>query len=69
MLFMVKNNYAFNINPQLSRIWIKTGDTRMPLKSVWFDESKLHTDPVQSSVAASESEAQDPTEDHLAFSA
>jgi len=27
--------------PQLSRIWIKTGDLKMPLKSVWIDNDRL----------------------------
>jgi hypothetical protein len=31
-----------SIYPQLTRVWIKTGDPRMPLKSVWMDEVKVH---------------------------
>jgi len=42
MLIKGRTNYAFNVNPKLSRVWIKTGNSRLPLKSVWIDESKLH---------------------------
>ncbi len=30
------------VYPPLSRVWIKTEDPRMPLKSVWIDEVALH---------------------------
>src|SRR5271156_969279 len=31
------------VHPQLSRVWIETGDPRTPLKSVWIDEPELHS--------------------------
>ncbi len=31
------------VQPQLSRVWIETGDPQMPLKSVWIDEPELHS--------------------------
>jgi len=50
----IKNLTA--VYPPLSRVWIKTGDPRMPLKSVWIDEVALYT------MATEESEL---VEDHL----
>jgi hypothetical protein len=50
----IKNLTA--VCPPLSRVWIKTEDPRIPLKSVWIDEVALHT------MATEESEL---VEDHL----
>ncbi len=69
MLFLVKTKCPFTVNSQLSRVWIKTGNPKMPLKSVWIDETKLHTDTAKFVLAAHESEAQELTDDHLAFAA
>ena len=30
------------VYPELSRVWIRTGDRKLPLKAVWIDESKLN---------------------------
>jgi hypothetical protein len=41
---MLRNNPIQRRNatrPQLSRVWIKTGDARYPLKAVWIEESAL----------------------------
>ncbi len=51
--------------PKLSRVWIKTGDARTPLKSVWISESALHKAVNQSFAAPRESETAELTEDHL----
>jgi hypothetical protein len=32
-----------SVRPQLSQVWIETGDPQMPLKSVWIDEPELHS--------------------------
>ena len=32
-----------SVHPQLSRVWIETGDPQTPLKSVWIDEPELHS--------------------------
>lgn len=66
MLMLLKNTFPVAVNPQLSRVWIKTGNPRMPLKSVWIDETKLHAENAKVFVAARESEAHETTEDHLA---
>jgi hypothetical protein len=41
MLFQIKNDRFRAGYPQLSRVWIKTGNPKLPLKSVWFDETKM----------------------------
>jgi len=41
MLFTTRINNLVAAHPRLSRIWIKSGDPRTPLKAVWMDESKL----------------------------
>jgi hypothetical protein len=69
MLFMVKSTYAFNIKPQLSRVWIKTGNPRMPLRSFWIDEGKLHDHTAKAFVSACESDTQEHAEDHLILAA
>ncbi len=42
---MLRNNPIQRRNatrPQLSRLWIKTGDARFPLKAVWIEKSSLN---------------------------
>jgi hypothetical protein len=69
MLFQVKNNRPATVNPQLSRVWIKTGNPRMPLKSVWINEAKLRTFADRGRAAARECEQHDLAEDHLLLAA
>jgi hypothetical protein len=59
------------IHPHLSRVWIKTEDTRRPLKGVWINESKLHCAEQQPCTHGhhAEGEAAELTEDHLAWAA
>jgi hypothetical protein len=56
MLYTNGINNLTAVCPPLSRVWIKTEDPRIPLKSVWIDEVALHT------MATEESEL---VEDHL----
>jgi hypothetical protein len=43
MLYKDKIKNLSAVYPELARVWIKTGDSRMPLKGVWIDESKLRS--------------------------
>ena len=65
MLLTTRINHLTAICPQLSRVWIKTGDPRIPLKGVWIDESQLHRTTVEASASPREAETSDLTEDHL----
>jgi hypothetical protein len=41
MLFTTRINNLVTACPKLSRIWIKTGNPKTPLKAVWTNESQL----------------------------
>jgi len=69
MLFQITNNYQLNRNPHLSRVWIKTGNPKMPLKSVWINDAKLRSLASEVCVAHRESESRELAEDHLALAA
>lgn len=43
MLYTDRIKSLSTVYPKLSRVWIKTGDGRTPLKCVWMDEAKLNT--------------------------
>jgi hypothetical protein len=63
----IKNLSA--VYPELARVWIKTGDSRTPLKGVWIDESKLRhlqNEPCQTN---GENQTAELAEDHLALAA
>ncbi len=63
----IKNLTA--VYPQLCRVWIKTGDPRMPLKSVWMNESALHELSSGNGVMKCDSETTELAEDHLSLAA
>jgi hypothetical protein len=69
MLFQNANHHQTNCNPQLSRVWIKTGDPRMPLKSVWINDARLRSFANEVCAAARESESPELAEDHFALAA
>jgi hypothetical protein len=69
MLFLVNNNVPTTVHPQLSRVWIKTGDPKLPLKGVWIDEAQLRGFASRASVADRESETRELAEDHLPVAA
>ncbi|HTV66085.1 MAG TPA: hypothetical protein VMD98_10790 [Bryocella sp.] len=69
MLFLVNNNFPTAVHPQLSRVWIKTNDPKMPLKSVWINEAQLHGFGSQACIAERESETRELADDHLALAA
>jgi hypothetical protein len=65
MLYTDRIKNLTSAYPKLSRVWIKTEDTRTPLKSIWISESALRDAVNESSAAPCESESAELTEDHL----
>jgi hypothetical protein len=65
MLLTNKINNLTVMYPQLSRVWIKTGDPKTPLKGVWIDASRLHRIVDDACASPRESETTELTEDHL----
>lgn len=63
----IKNLTA--ISPQLSRVWIRTGNPKMPLKSVWINEFALHELSSGNGVLRYDSETAELAEDHLLLAA
>jgi hypothetical protein len=62
----IKNlNSAF---PEMSRVWIKTGDPKTPLKSVWISDSAFRN-MAEKSDSACEAETADISDDHLLLAA
>jgi hypothetical protein len=55
--------------PKLSRVWIKSADSRTPLKSVWIDETKLEAMGKDIADAPSDGESCEVSEDHLLLAA
>jgi hypothetical protein len=41
MLFTTRVNNLVTAQPRLSRVWIKTGNPKTPLKAIWINESQL----------------------------
>jgi hypothetical protein len=68
MLFKVKfHNLA--TSPDLSRVWIRTGDPKFPLKAVWINQSQLRRTVSETFSSDLSSEAPEFAEDHLALAA
>jgi hypothetical protein len=63
----IKNLAA--IYPELTRVWIKTGDPKLPLKGVWVDESKVRRMANATAVENQPSETPELAEDHLCLAA
>ncbi len=63
----IKNLSA--VYPELAHVWIKTGNPKMPLKSVWIDESHLRRLQNESCQTNGENQTAELTEDHLALAA
>ena len=51
--------------PNLSRVWIRSGDPKTPLKGVWIAESRLHRLAEEACASPRESETVDLADDHL----
>jgi hypothetical protein len=69
MLFLVNNNFPTAVHAQLSRVWIKTNDPKLPLKSVWINEAQLRGLTSQACVAGRESKTPELAEDHVVLAA
>ena len=64
MLYTNRIKNPTSVYPRLSRVWIKTDNPKMPLKSVWIEEEKL----LRGELCTDE-HATSLADDHLAFAA
>jgi len=69
MLLTIRTNHLTSMYPHLSRVWIKTGDPKLPLKAVWIDESRLQRAAAEACASPRESETTEVPEDHLLLAA
>lgn len=65
MLLTNKINNLSAMYPQLSRVWTKTGDPKVPLKGVWINDSRLLRIADEACASPRESETTEHAEDHL----
>lgn len=65
MLYTDRIKNLTSAYPKLSRVWIRTGDARTPLKSVWINEAALLQKVSESCGALGESETAELSEGHL----
>ena len=65
MLFATRSNNLATARPKLSRIWIKTGDPKTPLKAVWINESQLSRAMTDAGAAMHDDVPAEPADDHL----
>jgi hypothetical protein len=69
MLFTTRINNLVTFMPKLSRIWIKTGNPRAPLKAVWINESQLSRAMNDTHAAMHDDAPAELAEDHLSLAA
>jgi hypothetical protein len=69
MLFTTRINNLVTARPRLSRIWIKTGNPKTPLKAVWINESQLNRAMHDPCALVHDDAPAELAEDHLAFAA
>jgi hypothetical protein len=69
MLFKHKIQTPTAAYPRLCRVWIKTGNARMPLKSLWIDESKLDGSAGETGASTAETENSEYADDNLRLAA
>jgi len=69
MLFKDRIKNLTAVYPHLARVWINTGDPKMPLKGVWIDESRLHRIAEEACASPRENETTELAEDHLPVAA
>lgn len=69
MLFTTRINNLVTAYPKLSRVWIRTGDPRTPLKGVWIDESKLHRVMNDAHATQHDDEPAELSDEHLCLAA
>ncbi len=64
-MLLTRINNSITMYPQLSRVWIKTGDPRIPLKGVWINDCRLRRIAGAACASPRESETTELAEDHL----
>ena len=69
MMFTTRINNIVTAYPKLSRVWIKTGDPKTPLKAVWVNESQLGRALHGPCAAMRGDESAELAEDHLCLAA
>ncbi len=69
MLFTARINNLVTAYPKLSRIWIKTGNPKTPLKAVWIKELELSRAMNDPCAAIHDDAPAELAEDHLFFAA
>jgi hypothetical protein len=67
MLFTTRINGLVTAQPRLSRIWIKTGNPKTPLKAVWINESQLSLAVNNAGAAPHDDYPAELPEDHLSL--
>jgi hypothetical protein len=62
---MLLNNTIQNLTgSRLSRVWIKTGDSKTPLKGVWINESRVQRFAGEVSALHDDNESNELVDDH-----
>ncbi len=69
MLFTTRMNNLVAACPRLSRVWIKTGNPKTPLKAVWINESQLSRAMNDPCATMHEDAPAELAEDHLCLAA
>jgi len=69
MLFTTRINNLVTARPRLSRVWIKTGNPKTPLKAVWTNESQLSRAMNEPCAAVRDDSPAELAEDHLSLAA
>jgi hypothetical protein len=69
MLFTTRINNLVTACPRLSRIWIKTGNPKTPLKAVWIKESQRSRAMSNPCAAMHDDAPAELVEDHLSLAA
>ena len=67
MLYTTRINNLVTAHPRLSRIWIKTGNPKTPLKAVWINESQLSRVLNDTGAVVCDDDAAELAEDHLSI--
>jgi hypothetical protein len=69
MLYTTRINNLVTACPRLSRVWIKTGNPKTPLKAVWINESQLSRVMNDPCAAMRDDPPAELAEDHLSIAA
>ncbi len=65
MLYTTRIKNLTTFYPKLSRVWIKTDDPQVPLKSVWINESALQDSHRENRSGKREIKTAEVAEEHL----